>query len=233
MYTDLRAVCMQNPLPFNTNQGGSNFHFNRNFSFLNLYNSDTLGSIQQPSCAVAVIMELLQLRTNTCPRMVRYTVVGVPWPVSPQETCYHQCIIYLKIIWNDKIWLWKESPLLCDNEDKTLERLEEWLTLKIAVGVPNVAKWVKNLTAAARVATEVQVWPQAWHSGLKDLALLQLWYKVTDAAGWRPPYAVGVAIRIKNKQTNKNCCQIRWAWERPRNPGEGNWLCSWSSDVRV
>ena len=40
--------------------------------------------------------------------------------------------------------------------------------------IPAVAQWVKNLTAAAQVAAESQVWSPAWHSGLKDPALLQL-----------------------------------------------------------
>ena len=42
-------------------------------------------------------------------------------------------------------------------------------------GVPTVAQWVKNSTAAAWVAVEVWVQSPAWHSGLKDPVLWQLW----------------------------------------------------------
>ena len=45
----------------------------------------------------------------------------------------------------------------------------------VFLGVPVVVQWVKNLTAAAQVTAEVQVDPPAWHSGLKDPALWQLW----------------------------------------------------------
>ena len=48
-------------------------------------------------------------------------------------------------------------------------------TLKTSgMGAPTVAQWVKNLTAVAWVAGEVQVPSPAWRHGLKDLALLQL-----------------------------------------------------------
>ena len=43
--------------------------------------------------------------------------------------------------------------------------------LKITLGVPTVAQWVKNPTTVARVAAVVQVQSLAWHSGLKDLTL--------------------------------------------------------------
>ena len=36
-----------------------------------------------------------------------------------------------------------------------------------------MVQWVKNLTAVAQVAVEVQVRSQALHSGLKGLALLE------------------------------------------------------------
>ena len=39
---------------------------------------------------------------------------------------------------------------------------------KTCGGVPAVAQWVKNLTAAAQVSAEAQVQSLAWHSGLKD-----------------------------------------------------------------
>ena len=45
------------------------------------------------------------------------------------------------------------------------------------MGVPTVAQWVKNLTAVAWVTAEVWVPSLAWHSGLTDLALLQLQHR--------------------------------------------------------
>ena len=53
-----------------------------------------------------------------------------------------------------------------------------------------MAKWVKNPTAAAQVAVEVQVRSLARHSGLKDLALLQLQGKVAaliQSLAWESP----------------------------------------------
>ena len=44
-------------------------------------------------------------------------------------------------------------------------------------GVPAVAQWVKNPTAVAGIIAEVQVQSLAQHSGLKDLALLQLRFR--------------------------------------------------------
>ena len=38
--------------------------------------------------------------------------------------------------------------------------------------------WIKNLTAEAWVAVAVRVQPPAWHSGLKDLVLQQLWHRL-------------------------------------------------------
>ena len=38
-----------------------------------------------------------------------------------------------------------------------------------------MVQWVKNWTAAAWVAVEVQVQPQAWCNGLKDPMLSHLW----------------------------------------------------------
>ena len=43
---------------------------------------------------------------------------------------------------------------------------------KDACGVPTMAQWVKNLTAAAQVTAEVWVCSLAQSSGLKDPALL-------------------------------------------------------------
>ena len=39
-----------------------------------------------------------------------------------------------------------------------------------------MACWVNNATTAASVTAEVQVQALAWHSGLKDLVLPQLWH---------------------------------------------------------
>ena len=44
-------------------------------------------------------------------------------------------------------------------------------------GVPTVVQWVKNSAASAQVAEEVHVQSLAWHSGFKDLALLQLQHR--------------------------------------------------------
>ena len=46
-----------------------------------------------------------------------------------------------------------------------------------------VAQWIKNLTVAAQVATEVRIQSLAWHSGLKDLALLQLHLRFNPWSG--------------------------------------------------
>ena len=61
-----------------------------------------------------------------------------------------------------------------------------------------MAQWIKNPTAAAQVTAEVWVGSLAWHSGLKDTAWI-------PAVAWAQslaqelPYAVGVAIQLKNK----------------------------------
>ena len=64
------------------------------------------------------------------------------------------------------------------------------------MGVPTVVQWVKNPTAAAWVFSEAWVCTQACSSGLKDLALLQLWPGFSPWLG-EPPYAVSVAIKKK------------------------------------
>jgi len=50
-------------------------------------------------------------------------------------------------------------------------------TIKIYLGVPTVAYWVKNPTAAAWVAVEVEAGSPAGCGGLEDSALLQLWHR--------------------------------------------------------
>ena len=55
------------------------------------------------------------------------------------------------------------------------------------MGVPTVAQWVKNPTAAAWVDVEMQIQSQAWHSGLKEPVLSpmqrrsQLWLRAAVA----------------------------------------------------
>lgn len=60
------------------------------------------------------------------------------------------------------------------------------------LGVPIVAQWVKKSTAVAQVAAEVWVGSTARHSGLKDLALQQMWHRAQLWPGnflmpWVPP----------------------------------------------
>ena len=70
-----------------------------------------------------------------------------------------------------------------------------------------MVQWVKNPTAAARVAGRAQVQSPAQDSGLKDLVLLQLWL-VADVA-WihylagELPYAMGAAIKKKKSNNGK------------------------------
>ena len=49
-----------------------------------------------------------------------------------------------------------------------------------------MAQWVKNPTAAAQVAAEVQVWSLAQHSGLKDPVLLHLQHRLKLWLGFNP-----------------------------------------------
>ena len=55
--------------------------------------------------------------------------------------------------------------------------------MRIVVGVPAVAQRVKNPTAAALVAAEVQVQSPAPRSGLKDPASPQLWLGMHSVPG--------------------------------------------------
>ena len=62
-----------------------------------------------------------------------------------------------------------------------------------------MVQWVKSLTAVSLVPAEARVRSPAWHSGLKDPVLLQLWCRLAAAAwiqsgAWEIPYAAGVAI---------------------------------------
>ena len=64
-----------------------------------------------------------------------------------------------------------------------------------------MTQWVKNPTAVTRVPAEARVQSLAWHSGLKDWALLQLWHRSQLWFGFSRasvlPYATGMAIKRK------------------------------------
>ena len=73
-----------------------------------------------------------------------------------------------------------------------------------------MAQWVKNPTAAARVATEAQDPPPAWCSGLKDQGLPQLrlrsqvWLGSNPWPGnfhrlWVRPLKSRVVLRFPNR----------------------------------
>ena len=67
--------------------------------------------------------------------------------------------------------IWSSNPTPGHIFDKTIMQNDTGKVLP-------VAQWVKNPTAAALVATEEQVQSPAWHSGLNELALLQLWHRL-------------------------------------------------------
>ena len=64
--------------------------------------------------------------------------------------------------------------------------------------------WAKNPTAAAQDSAEVGVPSPAWHSRLKDLALL-LWCSLdsTPGPGTSICYRCGCKRKKKKKETNK------------------------------
>ena len=55
--------------------------------------------------------------------------------------------------------------------------------LKSLSGVPTVIQWAKNLTAVVQVTVEARVRSSTQHSGLKDLALPQLWLRFNPWLG--------------------------------------------------
>ena len=57
-----------------------------------------------------------------------------------------------------------------------------------------MTSWVKNPLVVAWVTAEAWVQSLAWHSGLKDLVLLQPRHRFHTEAR-EPPYAMGVAIK--------------------------------------
>ena len=75
-----------------------------------------------------------------------------------------------------------------------------------------MAQWVKNPTAVAWIAAEVQIQPPAQHSGLKDKVLLHLWIGVNPWPGnfhmlWVQPF--------KKKKKKKILSQLTWAQLSP------------------
>ena len=57
-----------------------------------------------------------------------------------------------------------------------------------------MAQWVKNLTSLASDIAEVQAWVLAQCIGVN------IWYP-TQLLAWELPYAVSVAIKLRNKKT--------------------------------
>jgi len=71
------------------------------------------------------------------------------------------------------LWLWRRLAVVAPIRPLALEPpYAAGTTLKSKKKkeeeVPTVVQWVKNLTAAARVASEVHLQSLAWHSELKD-----------------------------------------------------------------
>ena len=69
-----------------------------------------------------------------------------------------------------------------------------------------MVKWLKNLTAAAWVAAEVQIQFPVWHTGLKDLVLLNLWLRFSS---WPrnfhvPAYKITPKNQTKQQKNPKN-----------------------------
>ena len=62
---------------------------------------------------------------------------------------------------------------------------------QLVPGVPAVAKWVKNLIAAARVTVEERIWSPAQRSGLKGphVATAQI-----QSLDWELSHASGIVI---------------------------------------
>lgn len=52
------------------------------------------------------------------------------------------------------------------------------------VGVPTVAHWLKNQTAAAQVTTEAQIQSLTWCSGLKDPWCIAVTYTTVAGLGF-------------------------------------------------
>ena len=73
------------------------------------------------------------------------------------------------------------------------------------MGVPTVVQWAKDLTAVDCAAEEERVSSPAWHSGLKELVVLQLWLGFNPCPRnfdmlWIWPQK----LKKKKKRTKKN-----------------------------
>ena len=67
--------------------------------------------------------------------------------------------------------------------------------------VPTVVEWVKNPTTAAQMAAELWVQSLAWSSGLKDLALPQLW--LIQSLAQKLSYAAGETMKKERRKGRK------------------------------
>ena len=61
---------------------------------------------------------------------------------------------------------------------ETQSKFSRFIILKKEREGPTVVYWIKGPIAVVWVAAEVQVQSTAWHSGLKNLALPQLWHRL-------------------------------------------------------
>ena len=64
-----------------------------------------------------------------------------------------------------------------------------------------MAQWVKNLTTATQVTAELRVQSLAWHSGLKDLVLQQLWLRFISL--WPGNFHMPWVQPLKKKKKKK------------------------------
>ena len=78
-------------------------------------------------------------------------------------------------------------------------KAQQILEIFNTLGVPAVVHCLKNLTAAAWVASEARVQSTALCSGLKDPALPQLWL---ESLAWELPCAMGTAIKKRQEIVN-------------------------------
>ena len=62
-----------------------------------------------------------------------------------------------------------------------------------------MAQWVKNLTGVALASAEVWVQSSAWNTGLRIIIVAAM--AGIQSLAQELPYALGVAIKFKNKQT--------------------------------
>ena len=74
---------------------------------------------------------------------------------------------------------------------------------RVDSGVPAVAQWVKNPTAAVQVPAEAQVQSPAWCSGLKDPTFPLTAAAWVQSLAGEFPYATGAAIKKKKLKKKK------------------------------